>query len=223
MSPSCFGLPGLSGSPASSLISSSSRGLLLRELAGQPRQHLPVDRDAAPLHARRAPAPADAPASRRRSSTCSATRRGFSTLPQPQRRRRRPRRRIRAAFSIGTQSNVDLRLAGAGDLRRSRSAVWPSQRSAPARPCRGRRGRHRARRTSAWCRRRARTSMPRSAKICQSNLRFWPTLSTPGSSSSGLIASSASLLGNLVRRRARLRREQIAAALLPPSRWPSGT
>ncbi len=38
----------------------------LREFAGQPRQHLPVDRNAAPLHVARARATAAAPASHRR-------------------------------------------------------------------------------------------------------------------------------------------------------------
>ena len=53
MSPSCFGLPGLnSGSPASSRTSRFQRGAALRELAREARQHLPVDRDAAPFHPR---------------------------------------------------------------------------------------------------------------------------------------------------------------------------
>ena len=48
-------------------------------------------------------------------------------------------------------------------------------------------------------------SMPRRAKISQSYLRFWPTLSTPGSSSSGLIAASAACFRNLARAELRLR------------------
>ena len=56
-------------------------------------------------------------------------------------------------------------------------------------------------------------SMPRRAKICQSYFRFWPILSTPGSSSSGLSAASASLFRNLIRAELGFRREQVAAAL----------
>ena len=53
MSPSCFGLPGLkSARRRARWISASSAGGALRELAREPRQHLAVDRDAAPLHAR---------------------------------------------------------------------------------------------------------------------------------------------------------------------------
>ena len=52
MSPSCFGEPGLNGAPTILLISSSSRAIVLGEIAGEPRQHVAVDGDAAPLHAR---------------------------------------------------------------------------------------------------------------------------------------------------------------------------
>ena len=51
-SPSCLGLPGLIGWPAIFWISPSSRSDSLREFAGQPRQHLAVDGNAALLHAR---------------------------------------------------------------------------------------------------------------------------------------------------------------------------
>ena len=55
--------------------------------------------------------------------------------------------------------------------------------------------------------------MPRSAKISQSYLMFWPTLSTPGSSSSGLIAASAASSGIWSGAELRIGREQVAAAL----------
>ena len=83
-------------------------GLLLRELAGQPRQHLAVDRDAAPLHARQhrhqrplqrlvdgrdmlgRPSAASAPA------TAAASRR------RPRRRIRRPSRSSRSRTAPAT-------------------------------------------------------------------------------------------------------------------------
>ena len=56
-------------------------------------------------------------------------------------------------------------------------------------PCRSR-GRRRARRTSAWCRR-GRDAMPCARSTTQSYLMFCPILSTLASSSSGLSAASA--------------------------------
>ena len=51
MSPICFGEPSENVSPAISWISSSSRASDLREIAGEAAEDLPVDQDAALLHA----------------------------------------------------------------------------------------------------------------------------------------------------------------------------
>ena len=53
--------------------------------------------------------------------------------------------------------------------------------------------------------------MPRTAKICQSNFMFWPILSTPGSSSSGLQRVERRAFGDLVGRD--LASEQAAVAV----------
>ena len=145
-----------------------------------------VDRDAAPLHARQHRRPAAAPASRRRVVMPSATRRGLQHAPQPQRH-------------VGVLGRVGGRLS-IGDARRSRSKLLPVPATSlncdrlvaeialrRARPCRAAPdGRRRARRTSASCRRRARSSMPQLAEAPASRTsRSAPTLSTDGSSSSG--------------------------------------
>ena len=56
--------------------------------------------------------------------------------------------------------------------------------------------------------------MPRTAKICQSNFRFWPILSTPGSSRSGLMAANAARLWNLIGSALALEQAAIAVAAL---------
>ena len=52
MSPSCLGEPGLNRIARQFAHFGFQRGGALREFAREARQHLPVDRDAAPLHAR---------------------------------------------------------------------------------------------------------------------------------------------------------------------------
>ena len=59
--------------------------------------------------------------------------------------------------------------------------------------------------------------MPRRAKICQSNFMFWPTLSHAAVFQQRLDGCERVLLRNLVRRKLRFRREQVAAALLAAS------
>ena len=56
--------------------------------------------------------------------------------------------------------------------------------------------------------------MPRTAKICQSNFRFWPILSTPLSSSSVLHRVERGAFGNLIGRDLALEQAAIAVAAL---------
>ena len=65
--------------------------------------------------------------------------------------------------------------------------------------------------------------MPRRAKICQSIFQVLADLEHARVFQHRLERGERVLFRDLVRRKLRLRREQVAAALLPPSRWPSGT
>ena len=220
MSPSCFGLPGLTGSPASSWISASSRAARLREIAGEARQHLPVDRDAAPLHARqhRHQRPLQRLVDVGHVLGDQAR---LEHVPQPQRH-------------VGVFGRVFGRLLDRHADRTS-TCDLPVPATSPKldgavveealrqrRPCRARCVRHRAHRTSAWCRRTARTSMPRSAKICRSNLRLCAIFRTPRSSSSGFSQLERVALGDLVRRKPAVANRPAPPAS-PPCLWLSGT
>ena len=126
----------------------------LRELAREPRQHLPVDRDAAPLHARehRHQRPLQRLVDRR--DVLGGEPR-LEHLPQPQRH-------------VGALGGVfgglvdrdaverDARFSRAGDLVEVDLGVVEIalRQRIESRGCHVR---HRARRTSAWCRRRARS------------------------------------------------------------------
>ena len=72
----------------------------------------------------------------------------------------------------------------------------------PGRPCRVCRARRRARRTSAWCRRRDESRCRGGRRSASRYFRFWPTLSTLGSSSTGSKRGKRRLFRNLIRREA---------------------
>ncbi len=100
-------------------------------------------------------------------------------LPQPQRHVGVLGGIVGRLARSATQSKVTCDLPEpATSLKCDRRVAEPAL--ATARPCRGRPCRRRAHRTSAWCRRRARCSMPRCAKISQSNFRFCADLEDAG-------------------------------------------
>ena len=194
--------------------------MLLREIAGQPRQHCRSMRDAAPLHARQHRRHAAAPASRRPCVTCSAARRGLSTLPQPQRhvgvlggvfgrlRRSATRSKVTCALPVPATCSKGIGVVAELALR-------------PARPCRGRAGRRRARRRSAWCRRKARSSMPRCAKHQPVVFDVLADLEDARVFQQRLQRGERLGFRDLVGRE--LRRANSPCRRSPPWRWPSGT
>ena len=150
MSPSCLGLPGLIGAPASLWISSSSPPCFCA--------NSPDSRDSTcrsiemPRCSMRAEHRHQRPLQRLVDGGDVLGRQpGFQRAPQPQRH-------------VGVLGGIFRRLL---DGRRSRTSPAPCRSRRPprtrsscgraasrrGRPCRGRRARRRARRTSAWCRR----------------------------------------------------------------------
>ena len=102
----------------------------LGEIARQPRQHLAVDRDAAPFHPRQHRRPAAAPASRRPRSC--ARRPAAASAPATaagSRRRLRPNRRWPGRSRPGRNVSLSLPLPVSSPWV---SVAWPSQRSASA-------------------------------------------------------------------------------------------
>ena len=172
----------------------------------EPREHVAVDRDAAPLHPRER-------RDQRPLQRLVDRRHALGDEPRLQRRaraaasRRRPRRHIRVALSIGDAREADEVCARSRRPRRTDRLVAEPALGA-ARPCRGRRWSppNRAHRRSASCRRSARPRCRAGANTCQSNFTFWPILSTPGVFEQRLQQRERLGLRDLAGRRARRRR-----------------
>ena len=191
MSPSCFGEPGLNGAPTRSadVVLEARHGL--REVAGEARQHVPVDRDAAPLHARQ---------HRDERALERLVDRGHA-LGGEARFQRPPDAHgridalggVRPRLRRGNKRKGDRVAAGPGDVGERRRTVAEDALPQARRRRGSRRSRpHRARRRSASCRRSARPRRRGGRTSARRTSRSSPILRTPGASSSGFKSAIAS-------------------------------